>query len=100
MGKFFIARDQDGKLFKYPYEEGMCASDIPHRHWRGYPFDGNYYISEDYLPRKGEELDMSLYKDVTYENSPVLFSSENPEIPLLKKVLMLGGKLYSEDDLQ
>ena len=37
------------------------------------PFDGNFYVTEfDHQPKKGEEIDSSLYPEVTYENSPVL----------------------------
>jgi hypothetical protein len=37
------------------------------------PFDGNFYVTgSDYQPKKGEEIDSSLYPEVTYENSPVL----------------------------
>lgn len=44
LAKFYIARDKDGKLFKYPYWVGMCATDIPHKHINAYPFDGNFYV--------------------------------------------------------
>lgn len=71
--KFYVARDKDGRLFKYAYWAGMQAPDRPHRHIYAMPFDGNFYVTGfDYQPKKGEEIDSSLYPEVTYENSPVL----------------------------
>lgn len=71
--KFYVARDKDGRLFKYAYWAGMQAPDRPHRHIYAMPFDGNFYVTEfDHQPKKGEEIDSSLYPEVTYENSPVL----------------------------
>lgn len=71
--KFYVARDKDGRLFKYAYWAGMLATDRPHRHIHAMPFDGNFYVTGfDYQPKKGEEIDSSLYPEVTYENSPVL----------------------------
>lgn len=75
LAKFYIARDKDGKLFKYPYWAGMCATDIPHKHINAYPFDGNFYVQgRDYQPKKGKEIDGKLYGYVIYENSPVLIT--------------------------
>lgn len=71
--KVYIARDKDGRLFKYPYWTGMLATEIPHKHMCAYPFDGNHYIQgKDYQPKKGEEIDKGLYPEITYENSPIL----------------------------
>lgn len=71
--KFYIARNKDGKLYKFPYWEGMTATDIPHKHISAYPFDGNYYVQDiNYMPKKGEEIYKGLHKEVTYENSPKL----------------------------
>lgn len=71
--KVYIARDKDGRLFKYPYWTGMLATEIPHNMLHAYPFDGNYYIQgKDYQPKKGEEIDKGLYPEITYENSPIL----------------------------
>lgn len=42
--KVYIARDKDGRLFKYPYWTGMLATEIPHKHMCAYPFDGNHII--------------------------------------------------------
>lgn len=73
MSKIYIARDKDGRLFKYPYWDGMLATSIPHRHNNVVPFDGNHYvIGDDYQPHKGEEIDSSLYPEISYDNSPVL----------------------------
>ena len=75
MSKFYIARDKDGRLFKYSHWDGMVATEIPHKHINAYPFDGNYYMQgRDYQPKKGEEIDKNLYKEVTYANSPVLMT--------------------------
>lgn len=30
--KVYVARDKDGRLFKYPYWTGMLATEIPHKH--------------------------------------------------------------------
>lgn len=70
---YFIARDKDGSLWKYPYWEGMTATDIPHRHVNVYPFDGNYYVQGAYYqPKKGKRIeDNGSYGFVTYDNSPV-----------------------------
>lgn len=71
--KQYIARNKDGRLYKFPYWDGMTATDIPHKHLRAYPFDGNYYVQGTYYqPETGEEIDRNLYKEVTYENSPQL----------------------------
>lgn len=35
--KVYIARDKDGRLFKYPYWTGMLATEIPHKHMCAYP---------------------------------------------------------------
>lgn len=71
--KVYIARDKDGRLYQYPYWDGMVATSIPHKHVRGYPFDGNFYAQgNDYKPHKGKEIDKSLYGHITYENSPIL----------------------------
>lgn len=71
--KYYIARDKDGSLYKFPYWPGMVATAIPHKHISGYPFDGNFYAEgSDYQLRKGEKIDGSLYPNVTYANSPVL----------------------------
>ena len=73
MKSVFIARDQDGRLFEFPYWEGMVATEKPHKHVSAYPFDGNFYVEDvNYRPAKGRELDASLYPHVTYENSPIL----------------------------
>lgn len=70
---YFVARDRDGKLYKYPYWNGMLETSKPYAHIRAYPFDGNFYAQgSDYRPKKGEEIDSALFPSVTYENSPVL----------------------------
>lgn len=75
MSKAYIARDKDGRLFKYPYWANMLATEIPHKHINGYPFNGNYYVQgSDYQPKKGKEIDSGLYPEVTYDNSPVLIT--------------------------
>lgn len=71
--KHYIARDNDGSLYKFPYWSGMVATAIPHKRINGYPFDGNFYSEgSDYQPHKGEKIDGSLYPNVTYDNSPML----------------------------
>lgn len=71
--KVYIARDKDGRLYQYPYWDGMVATSIPHQYVRGYPFDDNFYAQgNDYMPHKGKEIDKSLYGHITYENSPIL----------------------------
>ena len=78
LAKFYIARDKDGKLFRYPYWAGMCATDIPHKHINAYPFDGNFYVQgTDYQPKKGKEIESELYGNVNYENSPILITECN-----------------------
>lgn len=73
MEKFWIARNKDGKLFKFPYSENQLATEIPHKHMRAYPFDGNHYVEgKDYQPKKGKEIDKGLYPEITYENSPII----------------------------
>ena len=75
MSKVYVARDKDGRLFKFPYWAGMLATEIPHRHINAMPFDGNFYSQGvNYQSKKGEEIDKDLYKEVTYENSPVLIT--------------------------
>lgn len=76
MSKVYIARDKDGRLFKFPYWAGiMLATEIPHRHINAMPFDGNFYSQGvNYQPKKGEEIDKDLYNEITYENSPVLIT--------------------------
>lgn len=75
LAKFYIARDKDGKLFRYPYWAGMCATDIPHKHINAYPFDGNFYVQgTDYQPKKDKEIESELYGNVNYENSPILIT--------------------------
>ena len=75
MSKVYIARDKDGRLFKYPYWAGMLATDRPHRHIHAMPFDGNFYVdSKDYQLKKGEEICKDLYSEITYENSPALIT--------------------------
>lgn len=71
--KVYIARDKDGRLFKYPYWDGMLETSKPHKHYNSVPFDGNHYVTgSDYQPKKGKEIDSNLYPEVTYDNSPAL----------------------------
>ena len=80
MSKYYIARDKDGRLFKYPYRVGMTATDIPHKHVSAYPFDGNYYAQgRGYMPKKGEEIDGNMFSFVTYENSPILVKEKESD---------------------
>ena len=32
MAKYYLARNKDGNLYKFPYWPGMTATDIPHKH--------------------------------------------------------------------
>ena len=71
--KFYVARDNDGRLFKFEYRNTMRPWQAPCKHINAWPFNGNFYVTgSDYQPKKGEEIDSSLYPEVTYENSPVL----------------------------
>lgn len=73
MEKFWIARNKNGELFKFPYSENQLATEIPHKHICGYPFDGNYYVTgKDYQPQPGIKIDNDLFPEVTYENSPII----------------------------
>lgn len=75
--KKYIARDNDGKLYEFPWYPKMTATDKPHKHISAFPFDGNhYYQGTDYQPKKGKEIDSSLYPEVTYDNSPVLIDED------------------------
>lgn len=59
--KFYVARDNDGRLFKFEYKNTMKPRDAPCKYVNAYPFDGNFYVTgSDYQPKKGEELDSSL----------------------------------------
>lgn len=71
--KFYVARDNDGRLFKFEYRNTMRPWQAPCKHINAWPFNGNFYVTgSDYQPKKGEEIDSSLYPEVMYENSPVL----------------------------
>lgn len=73
MSKIYLARDKDGRLYKYTCPDNPLATEIPHKHVCAYPFDGNFYIqNKEYQPEKGEEIDSRYFPDVTYENSPFL----------------------------
>lgn len=73
MAKYYLARNKDGNLYKFPYWPGMTATDIPHKHINAYPFDGNFYRQgPDYQPTPGEQIDGDGFGWITYENSPVL----------------------------
>lgn len=73
MSKIYLARDKDGRLYKYVCPSDPLATEIPHKHVCAYPFDGNFYIqNKEHQPEKGEEIEGKDFPEVTYENSPLL----------------------------
>lgn len=98
--KFFIARDKDKRLFKFPCWNDMFATEAPHRRVNGYPFDGNYY-SEDtqYRLSKGEEIDRTLYPNITYENSPVLFVRSDMEESIAREIQAIFPIVWTYKEL-
>lgn len=73
MSKIYLARDKDGRLYKYVCDNSALATEIPRKHVCDYPFDGNFYIqNKECQPEKGEEVDGRDFPEVTYENSPFL----------------------------
>lgn len=43
--KFYVARDNDGRLFKFEYKNTVKPWEAPCKHINAWPFDGNFYIT-------------------------------------------------------